>query len=265
LREARRRLEQAGVPDASIAAEVLLAHALGTDRAFLRALDGAPPPDFDGLLQRACAREPVAYLTGRVSWWDTEIAVGPGVFVPSQETERVVEEFLRRLPPGARCVADLGTGSGAVAIALRRARPDLVVIGTERHLPALRWARRNDPRLALVRLDWCRGLCGLDGVIANPPYVAADEWPLVAPERRYQPREALDGGPDGLAAIRRIVRDAPGVLKPGGLLVLEIGFRQGDNVVALLESAGAYADVFRVRVGTNDRIVGATCIRPSSR
>ena len=241
LREATERLAAAGVDTPSLDAELLLADALGLGRE--RLLVDPPAelrPDglvrFGGLLERRAQREPVAYILGSKHFRWINVAVDRRVLIPRPETELLVEIGLA--VPGGR-VVDVGTGSGAVALALAFERPDLEVWGTDVSPDALAVARDNAQRLGLERVRFVHGdlLEGVPGpvaaVLANLPYVA--EGSELAPEiERYEPAGALFAGPDGLEVIRRMVDGAAEV----PLLVLEIGLGQGDEVAALVQAAG---------------------------
>jgi release factor glutamine methyltransferase len=209
----------------------------------------------------------VAYITGRSYFFGLELSVGPGVLVPRPETELLVEWALGRLPRADRQprFVDVGTGSGAIALAVAQARPDVIVHATDTKGVALRQAHDNAMRLGLadrVRLHEVDLLppddTVFDVIVANLPYVAVDD-PDLAPEvGAFEPHEALFGGIDGLTAIRRLALVAPGRLAPDGALALEIGWRQADDVVALLHSLepGAAVSVARDLAG-HDRMVVA--------
>ncbi|MCE3003571.1 MAG: peptide chain release factor N(5)-glutamine methyltransferase [Xanthomonadaceae bacterium] len=232
-------------------AELLLAHVLGRDRAWLFAhADAACDPDqaarFDALLARRAAGEPVAYLVGHRGFWTLDLAVGPGVLVPRPETELLVEFALAhaaRESPVA--VLDLGTGSGAIALAVASERPRADVVAVDASAEALAIARANAGRLGLSRVaflhgDWFAPVAGrrFDLVLANPPYIADDDPHLARGDLRFEPRGALAAGADGLDAIRHIAAAAPAHLAPGGRIAIEHGFAQAGAVRALLEATG---------------------------
>jgi release factor glutamine methyltransferase len=240
-------LTAAGVDTPRLDAEVLLAHALGVDRGMLiahpgRELEPSQARWFQDAVRRRREREPVAYIVGSKGFRFLELAVDRRVLVPRPETEHVVEAALG-LPAGAR-VVDVGTGSGAIALALKQERPDLVVFGTDVSSGALDVARGNASRLGLdvtfALGDLLAGVEDVDAVVSNPPYIADGE-PVMPEVSRYEPHEALFAGPDGLAVIRRL---AAATTAP--LLALEHGEGQGDAVEAILRDAG-FADVERVR------------------
>jgi len=247
-------LEAAGVDTPRLDAEVLLAHALGTDRAGLvrdpgRELDAEGTRWFrDAVRRRAVERVPVAYLVGSRGFRRIELAVDERVLVPRPETEHLVEAALG-LPAGAR-VHDVGTGSGAVALALKDERPDLVVSASDVSEDALAVARGNAARLGLdvtfTRADLLEGVGpDLDAVVSNPPYVAERDRRVLPPEVvRHEPEAALFAGAEGLAAIRPLVTQAAATR--AAFLALEVGAGQAPAVRALVAAAG-FPDVEVVR------------------
>ena len=244
------RLAAAGVPEPRADAEVLLARALDTTRAGLvvgarRPLPGTAARDFAALVGRRAGREPLHYILGEREFWSLPLAVDRRVLVPRPETELVVETALR-LAPAARRVLDVGTGSGAIAAALARELPAARVWASDVDTDALAVARANlarqAPGVALVCGDLLAPFrtAAFDLVAANPPYVADAELGGLAPEvRDHEPRVALAAGPDGLAALGRLMAEAPRVLAPGGWLVVEVGAGQAAAVRRLAEEAGA--------------------------
>ncbi len=251
LHEAMGRLE--GHSDSPrLDAELLLAHVLGTDRSALHAWPEREVPEaqalaFHAFLDRRLAGEPIAYLLGRRGFWDFDLEVTPDVLIPRPETELLVEQALIRIPEDADwSIADLGTGSGAIALALARERPRCTIHAVDRSAAALAVARRNAECLDLYNLhfhqgDWLDALpAGSDWqmIVSNPPYVPQDAPHLAARGVRFEPREALAAGADGLDDIRRIVPAAWQALAPGGWLLLEHGWDQGEAVPRLLADAG---------------------------
>ena len=243
-------LRQAAAID-RVDAEWLLAHSLQTPRSWLFAHSGDAVPAeaavrFAALLARRQAGEPVAYLTGSQGFWTLDLAVSPATLVPRPETELLVERALARIPVNsASHVADLGTGSGAIALAIAKERPHTVVIATDASAAALEVARGNAARNGITNVefregDWLAPLAGetFDLIASNPPYIAEGDPHLDRGDLRFEPPTALSSGEDGLDAIRSIVRDAPARLAPGGWLLLEHGWDQGALVRALLEAAG---------------------------
>ncbi|HEU68504.1 MAG TPA: peptide chain release factor N(5)-glutamine methyltransferase [Candidatus Acetothermia bacterium] len=237
-------LAAAGVPSPVREARRLLSLAAGSPAAVLGPAERVPlcvGRRYRLLLAERMRRVPFSLIAGETGFLDFDLAVGPGVFIPRPETEELAERaiaVLRSLPPRS-LVLDLGTGSGALALALARARSDVSVIAVERSPRALACARRNVRRLGLVgrvevrRSDWFSHVWErFHLIVANPPYVARPELASLDPEvRRYEPRRALDGGPDGLAAIRSIVASAPEHLVAGGTILIEIGDGQGERVL----------------------------------
>jgi release factor glutamine methyltransferase len=235
----------AGSDTPRLDAELLLAGALGVERVALvtdprREVAGPAVRAFqDAVRRRSAGREPVAYILGRRGFRHIELAVDPRVLVPRPETELLVEVGLE-LPAGAR-VVDVGTGSGAVALALKHERPDLDVVGAEVSADALAVARANAARLGLdvelVHGDLLEGVGEVDAVLSNPPYVAERERATLAPEIvRHEPPGALFAGADGLDVIRRLV---PAAARSGArLLAIEVGAGQAAAVGELVRDAG---------------------------
>jgi len=235
-------------------AEVLLAHVLGVDRTWLFAnREREVPPrarrTFLDLVERRAGGEPIAYLTGIREFWSLPLRITPDVLIPRPETELLVETALDFIPPDAAWrVADLGTGSGAVALAIACERPGCEVHATECSRAALAVATLNGATVAPGRVQFHHGswLEPLDGlfrvIVSNPPYVPEGDPHLTEGDCRFEPREALTPGPDGLAAIRHIAQHALPLLEPGGLLAFEHGYDQGEAVRALLRKNG-YSNV----------------------
>lgn len=246
-----RAASRIGSPDARFEAERLLCHVLDRGRAWLfaHARDTVAERDvarFDALIARRAAGEPVAYLTGTCGFWTLDLDVMPATLIPRADTERLVELALERIPVDAVCdVVDLGTGSGAIALAIANERPQARVVATDASDGALDVARRNAARHELGNVDFRRGdwwqAVGdrrFDVAVSNPPYIAQGDAHLAAGDLRFEPRSALASGPDGLDAIRAIVRGAPAHLEPRGWLLFEHGHRQGEAARALLREAG---------------------------
>lgn len=269
LRAATARLEAAGRDGARLDAEVLLCTALGIDRVRLitgrdRPLDAAEESRLEALVARRAAGEPVAYLTGEREFWSLPFAVGPHVLVPRPETEGVVEAGLeaiarlRRTPAhgGPVRVVDVGTGSGAIAVALAseaaaRRWSDVRFVAVDRSRAALAVARGNAERLvgrgtvALLHGDLTSALraASVDLVVSNPPYLSDDELRGISTEVAREPVDALlGGGKDGTQILCGLAAEAARVLRPGGFLVTEIGSTQGGTVAALARDLG-FADV----------------------
>ena len=235
---------------ARIDAQMLLLHTLGRasdDRAWLitHDTDTLPPAAqerFEALCQRRLAGEPVAYLTGTKAFYGLELQVDARVLDPRPDTETLVDWALEVLKghPAPRLL-DLGTGSGAIALALQHQRPDATVLAVDASPDALAVAQANATRLGLAvqfrHGQWMEGLEGVfDAIVSNPPYIPAADPHLAA--LTHEPLQALASGADGLEDIRAIVAQAPAHLKPGGWLLLEHGWDQAPAVCALLRSAG---------------------------
>jgi release factor glutamine methyltransferase len=220
------------------------------------------------LVRRRQAGEPVAYLTGKKEFWSLDLRVDSRVLVPRPDTETLVEVALDLLPKAEpRRVADIGTGSGAVALALKRERPEADVVAVDRSPDALAVARANALRLGLavrfVEGDLLAPLAGeapFDLLTANLPYIPTADLTDLAPEVRSEPRLALDGGADGLDLIRRLLAEGAGArasLVPGGAVALEIGVGQAGAVAGLLRAAGLVDPVIRCDLAGLDRVVVA--------
>ncbi len=240
-------------------AEFLLAHLLGKSRSWLFAHATDPVADdaqanFQALLKRRIKGEPVAYLTGRQGFWTLDLEVGPATLIPRPETELLVELALARIPVAAAIrVADLGTGSGAIALSIARERSHAMVIATDASAAALEVAKRNAASNGIAHVefrhgDWFAPLQGehFDIIASNPPYIAEDDLHLGEGDLRFEPEAALWSGSDGLDAIRTIVGQAGVHLQTGGWLLLEHGRDQGEAVRGLLEGAG-FIDIETMR------------------
>jgi len=234
--------------------EILLALACDTTRSYLRTwpertLTPAQQSHFQQLLARRAKGEPIAYITGTRDFWDMELQVSPDTLIPRPETERLVELALERIPVDAHWdIADLGTGSGAIALALARERPGCRVIATDISDAALQVARDNAERLGVGNVEfrhgpWLAPLADerLPLIVSNPPYVHPDDPHLTRGDLRFEPPAALGSAPDGLNDIREIARQARAHLTPGGWLMLEHGYDQGEPVRALLSALGFQA------------------------
>jgi release factor glutamine methyltransferase len=233
-------------------AELLLAHALHQPRSYLLSHDDEPVAEaiiarYQSLLEQCAAGEPLAYLTGEREFWSLALTVTPEVLIPRPETELAVERCLALRDASPAEIADLGTGSGAIALALAVERPRWRIMATDVSAGALQVARGNAARLGIQNVyfeqgDWLAPLQGrqFDLIVSNPPYVAAGDPALQA--LRYEPAAALTPGTSGMEALRLIVQQAPAHLLPGGWLVLEHGAGQASAVAASLVDAG-YARV----------------------
>jgi release factor glutamine methyltransferase len=290
LRSATGWLRASGSRSPRLDAELLLATALGVDRAELfrtpeRVLTRSEERRFDGYLVRRQAREPVAYIRGVRAFRAIELEVTPAVLIPRPETETLVEvalEALAAVPGGAAApgpyeplALDIGTGSGCIALALAAEDPFVHVVAVDVDEGAVEVARRNAARLGLggrvdiLRSDLFAGLPPeqrFDVIVSNPPYIPAAEYEVLeANVRDYEPRLALQGGEDGLDVYRRLVSAAASHLRPDGTLAVEVGAGQAAAVRALFAAAGAFAPAQeRPDLGGTPRVVSAT-LAPEAR
>ena len=250
------RLAAAGVESPRLDARLLLAAALGMSPAAVLGDLAAPlaapaAQDFAARIARRAAREPLALILGRREFWSLDLAVSAATLIPRPESETLIEaavaECAGRSAPAR--VLDLGTGTGCLLLAALTEFPGAFGVGIDRVPAAAALARDNAARLGLSGRaaflcgDWAAALAGrFDLVLANPPYIPSAEIPQLMPEvARHEPRSALDGGADGLAAYRAIVADLPRLLAPGGIAVLELGQDQAAPVAALGGAAGLAA------------------------
>ena len=255
-RDTARRFQRGGIETPDLDARVLVGYALGLDftgvvRAADRCLDADEMTRIEALAARRLGREPVARITGTKEFWGLPFRITPDVLVPRPETETLVERTLAIIDEaGQRSravrIADLGVGSGAILVALLTELPNATAIGTDRDFAALSLARENAyglgvaSRATFAACDFGAAVApGCDVVVANPPYIRTGEIAELEPEvREFDPRGALDGGRDGLAAYRVIASQACGILGQGAPLVVEIGKGQGAAVAALFTAAG---------------------------
>lgn len=257
-----------------IDAEPLLLHALGRDRAWLFAhgrdpVAAAAVAEFERLVTRREAGEPVAYLIGRRGFWTLDLRVSPATLIPRPETETLVEQALACVDDApARRIADLGTGSGAIALALAHERPRAQVVAVDLSAAALDVARANAVDHALDNVEFRQGswLAPLQGecfdlIVSNPPYIAESDPHLGQGDLRHEPAAALASGIDGLDAIRTIVADAPGHLRAGGWLLLEHGWDQAAAVAALLSAHGFTAVATHRDLEARDRVTQGRWLR----
>jgi release factor glutamine methyltransferase len=261
LADAAARLEAAGCGSPRLDAELLLAEVLGTDRAGLvvgaeRELSGDEAARFEALIVRREAREPVAYLLGRKGFRHLDLEVDSRVLIPRPETEVLVEAALE-LPHGTRLV-EIGTGSGAVALALKSERPDLQIVATDISAEALEVARANAKRLNLdvemVQADLLDGAGGpYDAVLANVPYVDPLDYAILDPEIGvHEPEVAIVAGDAGAAIIRRLVSQ----LGETPYVALEVGLAQEERVAGMLSGAGYATETRRDLAGIERVVVG---------
>ncbi len=252
-------LKGAGIVNAVRESDWLLASALDVPSHALilegeRAVSETRAERAWSLLRRRAAREPIQYILGTQEFRGLDIAVTPDVLIPRPETELLVEEALRAVVGvDEPVIADVGTGSGCIAVALVQAQRDATVYALDISAAALGVARSNAvrhgtrARIRFIRADLLEAFCAaraFDVIVSNPPYIPALELDGLQPEvARYEPRVALAAGPDGLAFYRRLLRDAPPLLKPDGRLIMELGCGQADAVKRLARECGAFDSV----------------------
>ena len=227
-----------------------MAFVLETNRSFLYANPELELPNrrseaFKKLIRQRVQGEPIAYLTGSSEFWSLPLEVNSAVLIPRPETERLVEAALDKIPPKADWrVADLGTGSGAIALAIASERSKCEIHATDISTKALNVARKNASQLGLMQVQfhrgsWCQPLQGkFHLIVSNPPYINSDDQHLEQGDLRFEPREALTPGTDGLAAVRSIIQLAQPILVSGGWLMFEHGFDQGAATRELLQESG---------------------------
>ncbi len=279
LREAIARLRAAQVPSHTLAAELLLMHALGHDRTWFytnpeSTLDPAAAEAYFALVARRAAGEPTQYLTGKQEFWGLDFEVTPAVLIPRPETEHVIEVALERLgargikidivtgaPSPPLRVADVGTGSGCLAVALAHELPHAEIVATDISAAALDVARRNATRHAVsdrvrfLQTDLLDGIplsplatrhspLSFDLIVSNPPYIARNESATLPREvRDHEPHAALFGGPTGVEIYARLIEQAAALLRPRGILVLELGYSSSDEVRKMFHVQRHWANV----------------------
>lgn len=267
LTEGKRRLEKQDTP--RLESEILLAEAMNVSRAHLFAHPEQDVSDqaracFGSMLERRQAGEPVAYITGEKAFWSLNLQVSPAVLIPRPETEILVQAALDRIPADASWrIADIGTGSGAIALAIAMERPGCEIHASDISEAALQVAASNAKCHGLENVrfhhgSWLEPLSGqFDLVASNPPYVAAGDPHLEKGDLRFEPDGALVSGPDGLDAIRTICKMAADRLRTDGWLLLEHGHDQGPACVQILDSGGYHCvETFRDLEGTNRVVAG---------
>lgn len=245
-------------------AELLLAHALGIDRTALLTGDHAVPPAFEALIARRMAHEPVAYITGTRDFWTITLHVAPGVLIPRPDSETLIEAAVAHFAggEGPRRILDLGTGPGTLLLAALDQWPAASGVGIDASPTALAMAQGNAARIAGARAeirqgDWASGIDErFDLILCNPPYVARDAV-LMPDVARYEPKEALYAGRDGLDDYARIAPQLPAIIAPGGVACIEIGHDQRAAVTALLRAAGLTVG-HRADLAGRDRCLIAT-------
>lgn len=279
VRAAAHRLNAAGVPDPQVDAELLVAHVLESSRGGVQAAairgDRMPEPAARALaplMDRRAAREPLQHLTGLAPFRSMELAVGPGVFVPRPETEMVAQlaiDALRSAASEAPIAVDLGTGSGAIALALATEVPHARVFAAENSVDAFVWTKHNVARIGadnvtLAFVDLADAFPELDGTVSvvasNPPYVPDDAIPRDPEVRLYDPPAALYGGPDGLDAVRHLSRVGLRLGHSGATIVIEHGEWQGAAIREILTADGWRSAATHPDLTTRDR--ATTAVRP---
>ncbi len=268
----QRLIENSDSPQLEV--EVLLAHVLQSNRTYLRTwpeklLTTQQLAQLEGFIERRNNGEPIAYITGEREFWGMSLHVSPDTLIPRPETETLVELALERIPRDAEWqIADLGTGSGAIALAIARERPRCLVLATDISPAALAMARHNATRLGLDNLRfadgaWCTALGNerLEMILSNPPYVAPGDPHLQQGDLRFEPPAALASADNGLADIRQICQTAHQHLREPGWLLLEHGYDQGAAVPALLREAG-YRDILTVQDFAGQERVSLGAWRP---
>jgi release factor glutamine methyltransferase len=279
LKEAADTLSSNHIEQARLEAEVLLAHVLRLKKEALivypdRELTDPQEEEFQQLVERRCRKEPLAYIVGHREFWSLEFKVNPKVLIPRPETEGVIERLLSLATEEAReqpvRVLDVGTGSGILAIVAALEFPKAQLTAVDNSSDALEVARENAlrhqvaERVEFLNMDLLRDWSLIenilyDFILSNPPYIPSQELGQLMPDvRDYEPREALDGGPDGLACYRCIVTNALPYLKPGGHLILEVGDDQAGRVEQSLQNHGGFENIAILQdLSGYDRIVSA--------
>ena len=264
------RTQLANSDTAQLDAEVLLAHVLGKQRSYLRAYPEIKPEQaaaqaYSRLLARREAGEPVAHLTGQREFWSLNLQVTPDTLVPRPDTELLVETVLQHLPEiksESIQLADLGTGSGAIALALASECAQCKITATDLSTAALAVAKENALQLEISNIEfihsnWCSAFADeqrFDMIISNPPYIPSNDPHMQAAELKCEPEFALTSGEDGLDALRNITQQARNFLKPNGWLLVEHGYDQAKAVRNLFHENG-YQDIeTRQDLGGNDRV-----------
>ncbi len=256
------RLQAAGIADARREARILLAASCGTDAAGLLRRETVAPAEFEPLLTRREAREPLAYITRRREFWGLDFAVSPATLIPRPDSETLIEAALAALPDrmAVRRILDLGTGTGCLLLAALSEFPAAYGVGVDIAPAAVGLAKGNAAALALagragfIAGDWAAAINGtFDLILSNPPYIPAGDLASLMPEvQKFEPRTALDGGADGFAAYRAICAALPGLLAPDGVAVVELGAGQAHVFSHLSESHG-FNVALRLDLGGHER------------
>lgn len=252
---AAEQLRQGSIGSARYEADLIVAHILHKARheLYIQAQELVTPAEhaqIHAFVERRCGGEPLQYLLGYTEFHGCYLRLTPAVLIPRPETEELIELILSRSSEPPADVLDLGTGSGAISIALARAWPKSSFVAVDISVEALALARENAvrngvaKRIRFLHSDWFSALSGrFDLIVSNPPYVQTEYLECAPRELRYEPRVALDGGPEGLDALAQIIRESPAYLRPGGALYLEIGSDQGSRVRELLQETNTFAEI----------------------
>jgi len=269
---AEQQLQHISTP--TLDAEVLLSYVLDIDRSYLYAhpdqiLTNEQITQYQILTKRRQSGEPIAYIVGHQEFWSLDLLVTPDVLIPRAETELLVESVLDLLPNDSSIrIADLGTGSGAVALAIASERSHWKIVATDQSESALKLARRNQQRIGVNSVefllsDWCQSLPAgqFDAIVSNPPYVAEEDPYLKQGDVRFEPRAALIAGLDGLQAIQIIVDQAKQYLKTSGYLVFEHGYNQGEPVRKILSNCKYQDIVTKKDLAGHERITWGRLMR----
>lgn len=271
IRQLSEALPATAPAGSTLEAQLLLAHALGVSRTramtHLERIPGAAEAQaYAGLIERRAAGEPLAYILGVREFWSLPLKVGPEVLVPRPETELLVERALALRPEATGRMADLGTGSGAIALALALERPGWSVVATDVSADALATAKANAAALNLLRVEflqghWLEPLRGraFDLIVSNPPYVAAGDPAMQDPTLRHEPRIALTPGGDPYLCLREIIRHAPAHLERNGWLLLEHGADQATEVARELVGRGFRSVRSHRDLAGHERVTEALC------
>ncbi|NOX08166.1 MAG: peptide chain release factor N(5)-glutamine methyltransferase [Gammaproteobacteria bacterium] len=265
LKQAHKQLSPSS-NSAHLDAEVLLCFLINKPRSYLHTWPEKHLSDdqhhrYEDLITRRLAGEPVAYITGRREFWSLDLEVNPTTLIPRPDTETLVEWVLNQFPHTPIKVADLGTGSGAIALALAQERPNWQLLATDYSVAALALAQGNAERLNIHNIsfsqhDWLEDVdqYDFDLIVSNPPYIPEADPHLLQGDVRFEPRSALSSGATGLDDIRKIIQQAPAHLKPAGWLALEHGYDQGNTVKKTLQ-LNNYQSISTIRdIAGNNRI-----------
>ncbi|MGP9684598.1 peptide chain release factor N(5)-glutamine methyltransferase [Halomonas sp. AOP25-F1-15] len=271
LKQAALRLQAAGSLSPRVDADVLLSHVTGRDRTWLYTWGDQRCPAweharFDALVAARAQGTPVAYLIGEREFWGLRLATSPDTLIPRPDTETLVAQALSRATASAGRLLDLGTGTGAIALAFASERPSWEVLGMDVRVEAVALAARNAQSLAITNAAFCqsdwfsalstdeKSVASFDMIVSNPPYIAADDPHLAQGDVRFEPRSALVAKADGMADLLHLVNAAQRYLAPSGWLLLEHGYTQADKVRMALSSAG-YQNVESVcDLGGHERV-----------